>query len=40
VALAAIKGDKTYEEIATEFSISKSVISKWRDEFRTYALTG
>lgn len=32
VALAAIKGDKTYEEIATEFSISKSVISKWRDE--------
>ena len=32
VALAAIKGDKTYEEIATEFSISKSAISKWRDE--------
>ncbi len=32
VALAAIKGDKTYEEIATEFSVSKSAISKWRDE--------
>jgi transposase-like protein len=32
VALAAIKGDKTYEEIATEFSISKSAISKWGDE--------
>lgn len=32
VALATVKGDKTYEEIATEFSISKSMISKWRDE--------
>ena len=32
MALAAIKGDKTDEEIATEFSISKSAISKWRDE--------
>lgn len=32
VALAALKGDKTYEEIATEFNISKSVISKWREE--------
>jgi len=32
VALAAIKSDKTYEEIATEYSISKSLISKWRDE--------
>lgn len=32
VALAAIKGDKTYEEIATEFSVSKSAISKWHDE--------
>lgn len=32
VALEAIKGDKTYEEIATEFNVSKSLISKWRDE--------
>ena len=32
VALAAVKGDKTYEEIATEFNVSKSLISKWRDE--------
>ena len=32
VALAAVKGDKTYEEIATEFNVAKSLISKWRDE--------
>lgn len=32
VALEAVKGDKTYEEIATEFNVSKSLISKWRDE--------
>jgi len=32
VAIAAIKGDKTYEEIATEFGIAKSCITKWRDE--------
>ena len=32
VALEALRGDKTYEEIATEFNISKSVISKWREE--------
>jgi transposase-like protein len=32
VALEAIKGEKTYEEIATEFNVSKSLISKWRDE--------
>jgi transposase-like protein len=32
VALEAIKGDRTYEEIATEFNVSKSLISKWRDE--------
>jgi len=32
VALAAIKGERTYEEIATEFNISKSLITKWRDE--------
>jgi transposase len=32
VALEALKGDKTYEEIATAFNVSKSLISKWRDE--------
>lgn len=32
VSLAAIKGDKTYEEIATEHGIAKSLISKWREE--------
>ena len=32
VALSAIKSEKTYEEIATEFNISKSLITKWRDE--------
>ena len=32
VALSAVKGDKTYEEIATEYGVSKSLISKWRDE--------
>jgi transposase len=37
VALEAIKGDKTYEEIATEFNVSKSLISKWRDELLTNA---
>jgi len=28
----AIKGDKTYEEIASTFGIAKSLITKWRDE--------
>jgi transposase len=32
VALEAIKGGKTYEEIATEHHVSKSLITKWRDE--------
>ena len=32
VSLEAIKGEKTYEEIATEYGIAKSLISKWRDE--------
>lgn len=32
VALEATKGDRTYEEISTEFNVSKSLISKWRDE--------
>ena len=32
VALEAIKGESTYEEIATKFNISKSLITKWRDE--------
>src|SRR5579872_6875128 len=32
VALEAIKSERTYEEIATEFNISKSLITKWRDE--------
>jgi transposase len=32
VALEALKCAKTYEEIATEFNISKAVISKWREE--------
>lgn len=30
--MEAVKGDRTYEEIATEFNVSKSLISKWRDE--------
>ena len=30
--MEAIKGERTYEEIATEFNISKSLITKWRDE--------
>lgn len=32
VALEAIRGDKTYEELATEYNVAKSLISKWRDE--------
>lgn len=32
VAIEAIKGDKTYEEIASTFGIAKSLITKWRDE--------
>jgi transposase-like protein len=32
-ALEALKGDKTDEEIATGFNISKSGISKWREEW-------
>lgn len=32
VALAAIKGDRTYEELATEYGVAKSCISKWRNE--------
>lgn len=32
VALEAIRGDKTYNEIAVSFGIAKSLISKWRDE--------
>jgi len=32
VALAAIKNDQTYDEISTQFNISKSLITKWRDE--------
>ena len=31
VAIEAIKGDKTYEEIASTFGIAKSLITKWRD---------
>lgn len=32
IAVEAIKGDKTYDELSTEYSVSKSLISKWRDE--------
>jgi transposase-like protein len=34
VALAALKGDRTYEEIATEFNVSKSLVSKWSIELK------
>ncbi len=32
VAVEALKGDKTYDEIATQYGVAKSLISKWRDE--------
>jgi transposase len=32
VAVEALKGDKTYEEIATQYGVAKSLISKWRNE--------
>ena len=39
VALAALKGDRTYDEIATEFNVSKSLISKWSIELKKNGAT-
>jgi transposase-like protein len=39
VALAALKGDRTYEEIATEFNVSKSLVSKWSIELKKNGAT-
>lgn len=32
VALEAIKGEKTLNEIAVEYSVSMSLVSKWKRE--------
>jgi transposase len=39
VALEALKGDRTYEEIATEFNVSKSLVSKWSIELKKNGAT-
>lgn len=32
VALEAIKGDVTFDELAVKYAVSKSLISNWRKE--------
>jgi transposase len=32
VALEAFRGDKTFDELAVQFGVAKSLISNWRNE--------
>jgi putative transposase len=37
VALEAIRGDKTIAEIAAEYSVASSLVSKWKSELLSNA---
>lgn len=37
VALEAIRGDKTVAEIAAEYSVASSLVSKWKSELLSNA---
>jgi transposase-like protein len=37
VALEAIRGDKTATEIATEYNVASSLVSKWKSELAANA---
>ncbi len=37
VALAALKGDKTLSELATEFSVHPNQITKWKQQLASQA---
>lgn len=39
VALDAIRGDKTIAEIATEYNVASSLVSKWKSELLANAST-
>jgi transposase-like protein len=40
VALAALKGDKTINQIASEFEVNPTQVKLWRDEAKTNMADG